>query len=82
MFVAKTKRTARRELLTDYVLLDRMSRSLSDHQKNVRTITKNVARRFRSNLRLGLIESLGEISEHMSKARRELDKAKKELGKI
>ena len=82
MFMAKTKKTSKKELLSDYRLLGKMSDDLSRHQKNVKAITKNVARHFKSNLRLGLIESLAEISEHMQKAQKELDKAKKELGRI
>ena len=82
MFMAKTKKTSKKELLSDYRLLGKMSDDLSIHQKNVKAITKNVARHFNSNLRLGLIESLAEISEHMQKAQKELDKAKKELGRI
>lgn len=67
------------ELLADYSMLDKMSKDLAVHQKNVKAIGKRIASRTKSDLKFGLEENLDIVLEHMNKAQKELDRARKEL---
>ncbi len=73
------RRIKRNELLSDYRMLEKMSESLRQHQKNIRLINKRIAKRVDADFKGGLVENLDIVTEHMQKAERELEKAKKEL---
>ncbi len=67
----------------DYLLLERTSKELATHEKNLRDIGKRIAKnKLRLDLKEGLIENLDIVAGHMRNARRELDRAKKRLKMI
>ncbi|MDE1767827.1 MAG: hypothetical protein KGH64_02070 [Candidatus Micrarchaeota archaeon] len=78
------KKTSKKnnELNFDYALLEKMSKQLSDHEKNVRQIAKKVAKISKTDLAEGIAETLGSVSKHMVRAQREIDKAKSRLKMI
>ncbi len=77
--MAKRKRIRRNELLSDYRMLDKMSKELRVHQKSIRQINRRIARSVDADFRSGLVENLDIVVSHMRKAAGELDRAKKEL---
>lgn len=77
--MAKDKKPRKQELLRDYRMLDRISETLLEHQKNIRAINKRIASKVKTDLRYGLIENLNVVADHMEKAQEELEKARKEL---
>jgi hypothetical protein len=80
--MAKSRKGAS-ELLNDYYMLDKMSRELQKHSKNVKTIGKRVVRQvWKTDLKEGLVENLEIVSNHMKRAQKELDSAKKKLKMI
>lgn len=80
--MAKSKKGGN-ELLNDYYMLDKMSKELQEHSRNVRAIGKRVVRRvYKTDLKEGLVENLEIVSNHMKKAQEELDSAKRKLKMI
>jgi len=77
--MAKAKKMKRNELLRDYLLLEKISKELSEHQKHMVVINKNIARKVKSDLKYGFIEKLDMVSNYMKKAQKEVDNAAKEL---
>jgi hypothetical protein len=63
-------------------MLDKMSRDLREHQKNILKINKAFARKVKGDLKYGFIENLQIVAEHIKNAQKELDNAKKELKQI
>lgn len=80
--MANVKKRSRITLLKEYQALDRMSRSLLAHQKEVGAIGKSIAKKTSVGAGSGLAENLDIVLEHVAKARKELGKAMKELGRI
>lgn len=77
--MGRYKRPRRNELLMDYYTMEKMSKELLRQQKNVKGIGRRIARKGKTGMEEGLVEDLNMIAVHMSKARRELDKARKKL---
>ena len=80
--MAKSEIPKRTELLSDYRMLEKMSGSLKEHQKNVLAINKALAKKLKGDFKYGLIENLQTVADHMKKAQKELDNARKELKRI
>ena len=80
--MAKAKKQEKEELLSDYLMLEKMSKDLALHQKNIRVVGKSIVRKVKSDLRYGFLDNLDIVEEHMKKAQKELDKARKELKQI
>lgn len=77
--MAKTRKGSG-ELLNDYYMLDKMSKELKKHSNNVHAIGKRVVRKvWRTDLKEGLVENLEIVSNHMRRAQKELESAKKKL---
>ncbi len=77
--MAKKTKVGKNELLEDYRMLDRMSKGLAVHQKNIQTISKRISKKVDADFRSGLIENLDIVASHMRRAMMELERAKKEL---
>lgn len=77
--MAKTKRLSKNELLSDYHMLETMSKDLTLYQKNIRIVGRSITRKVKSDLRYGFLENLDIVEGHMRKAQKELDRARKEL---
>lgn len=78
----RSNKPAKNELLNDYKLLDKMSREIALHQKNIKLIRNAIAKKVSSDVKFGLIENLDVVMSHMSKATKEMEKARKELKMI
>ncbi len=76
--MAKDKKPEKNEILKDYFMLEKMSKDLLEHQKNIRRIGKRITKAETYN-KYGLIENLSSVTVHMGNARKELDRARKEL---
>ncbi|MDE1827653.1 MAG: hypothetical protein KGH65_00625 [Candidatus Micrarchaeota archaeon] len=76
------KKPSRNELMNDYKLLDKMSREIILHQKNIKIIRDAIAKKVNSDVKFGLIENLDVVMGHMKKAMKEMDDARKELKEI
>ncbi len=71
------------ELLNEYELLEKISKELDVHQKNIKAVGKRIAKDNASlDFSEGLIENLEIVSNHMLAAKRELDRAKEKLKSI
>lgn len=77
--MTKGKKQQGGEILRDYRMLEKMSKDLALHQKNIRLIGKRVARRMKTYEKYGLIENLTSVAISMDKAKRQIDKARREL---
>ncbi len=80
--MAKSKLPKKTELMGDYRMLEKMSGSLKEHQKNVLAINKELAKKLKGDFKYGLIENLQTVADHMRNAQKELDRARKELKRI
>ncbi|VVB76968.1 Uncharacterised protein [uncultured archaeon] len=80
--MANNAKPKKNELDADYEMLEDMSRQLQEHQKNVNAISRKIARTLKTDLKYGLLENLDIVTTHMRNAKRELDRAKKELKRI
>lgn len=78
----KSKKPNKNELLNDYKLLDKMSKEITLHQKNIKVIRDAIAKKVNSDVKFGLIENLDVVMGHMKKAMKEMDDARKELKEI
>ena len=78
------KKNGSEELVFDYKMFDVISKDLAKHHKRIVSIRKNIAQNRKVSVmtKSGLIESLGNIIEHMKNAQHEIDTAKKELKMI
>jgi len=77
-----SKKPSKNELINDYKLLDKMSREIVLHQKNIKVIRDAIAKKVNSDVKFGLIENLDVVMGHMKKAMKEMDAARKELKEI
>lgn len=76
--MAKAKRS--NEISKDYRMLKVISEQLRKHEHILHDITaKAVAKKSKSDLEYGLLENLDIVADHMSKARKEIDKARGKL---
>ncbi len=81
--MAKKTAISPRRLLKDYKAMLRMSKDLSLMRDNVRKLEKMIARiSRRTDLGEGAIDELEDISMHLSRAKKELDKASGRLKMI
>jgi hypothetical protein len=80
--MANAKRPRKITLLKEYNDLDRMSKSLLAHQREVSAIGRSIARKTSTDFGSGLAENLDIVLEHVVKARKELGKALTKLGRI
>ena len=79
--MAKAKRS--NEISKDYRMLKVISEQLRKHEHILHDITaKAVAKKSKSDLEYGLLENLDIVADHMSKARKEIDKARSKLKRI
>ncbi|MHB1829820.1 MAG: hypothetical protein ACYCO0_00305 [Candidatus Micrarchaeaceae archaeon] len=77
----KGKKTG--DLLSDYYLLEKMSKELTEYQEKMAAVGKRIAKKsIRTDLEDGLIENLEIVSKHISNAKSEIDKAAKKLRMI
>ncbi len=67
-----------KELISDYIMFDSMSKDITKHYKKVLSIRKNIARNKKTStdLKFEFLESLDIILDHMKKAAKELDRSK------
>ena len=65
-------------LTREYDVLSEMSRLLATQQRDVRRVAKHIAG-MSTNLKYGLVENLDTVSDHIGRARKELDRAKRAL---
>ena len=71
------------EISMDYRMLDVISKQLKKHEHILHDITaKAVAKKSKSDLEYGLLENLDIVVGHMSKARKEIDRARSKLKMI
>lgn len=70
---------SKNELMKDYRMLGKMSSLLDEHQKDIKVISKTIARRMKSNMRYELVDNLELTLAHMEKAKKEIRKAQNEL---
>ena len=77
----KNKRKRGGEITHDYLMLVKMSKDLQEHQKRLRAIGARIARARTYNMS-GLVDNLSMVMEHMGRAKKELDKASRELKMI
>jgi seryl-tRNA synthetase len=80
MAAARKRRTV--TLLKERAALDRMSKSLAQHQKEVNSIRKVVAKKLSTDEGFGLIEALNTLSDHVARARKELEMALDDIKQI
>jgi hypothetical protein len=80
--MGKSRGPSRNELLKDYFMLNKMSRNLALHQKNVRVIGRKVAKTAKTDLTDGIVDNLDLVVAHMKRAQSEIDKAQKKLKQI
>ncbi len=80
--MSKSRKPKKNELLDDYRMLEKMSKDLVEHQKKIKMINRNIAKKLKSNMRFGLVDNLEITLDHMDRAQKEIDKAKKELKMI
>lgn len=67
----------------DYKMLDGMSKELVKHGQKLKALGKKIAgNKVSIDIKEGLVENLEIVSNHMGKAQKELDKAKKRLKMI
>ncbi len=70
---------AKDELSTDYAMLKRMAKELSEHQKKIRVMGMKIAKRSKNDAGYAIVEKLGNVEIHISKATDELKRATKDL---
>ena len=66
-------------VLKDYETLEKMFKDLGEHQKNIKQMNLRISKGMDSYNKYGLIDVLSMVSMHMERARKELEKARKEL---
>ena len=67
------------ELARDYLLLERMSKELKLHEDRIRGVSRRIARKARGEFGSGIVENLDIVATYMKGARKELERAKREL---
>lgn len=70
---------AKDELSIDYTMLKRMAKELLEHQKKIRAMGMKIAKRSKNDAGYAIVEKLGNVEVHISKAINELKRAKKDL---
>ena len=80
----KKNNSGPKELISDYVMFNDMSKDITKHYKKVLLIRKNIARNktTRTDLKFEFLESLDIILDHMKKAAKELDRSKKVIKEL
>jgi hypothetical protein len=79
----KRIRISPRRLLKDYMVMGKMSGELRSFRKNVKKLEAKVAAVSRkSDIGEGTIDDLEDIFGHLTKAQRELDRARMKLERI
>ncbi len=79
--MGKDKKTG--DLLSDYYLLEKMSKELTEYQEKMAAVGKRIAKKsIRTDLEDGLIENLEIVLKHIGNAKSEVDKAAEKLRMI
>jgi len=69
-------------LMDEYLTLEKMSKSLSVHRRRVGAIARSIAKKAGTDAGFGLIENLDIVSEHIGKAKKEIDRSLRKLRQI
>ncbi|MGC8479069.1 MAG: hypothetical protein ACP5M9_00130 [Candidatus Micrarchaeia archaeon] len=73
-----------KELYFDYMLFDKISKELKEHNKKIMVIRKNIAKskKASSDLKFEFLENFDIITDHIAKAVKEINKSKKILKEL